>query len=231
MPSSNFIAADENLGVLGGVFKQLGVFPEVLQSPRVVRRVCESLSKEGLEPVRGMKIGSVRFLALNCPAPKQTVETLGFGKNRTLEIVESLTTRESAIQLRTILRKAERAMKNAGLITKPVQIGSRIFIPVVDRKAAPRAVAYNGNEVPPTVAATKKNRLQAAREDLSDRVAKKLKNPNGNPLMTVGEVAWALGKSTSSIYRFLDEGKLSWSKVHGRISTAMVMSLLQPTDL
>lgn len=194
-----------------------------------VRRVCESLAKEGLEPVHGMKIGSVRFLVLNCSAPKQkqTVETLVFGKNRRLEIVESSEARESAMQLRTMLRKAERAMKNAGLITEPVQIGSRIFIPVVGGKAEPHALAYKGNVMPPTIAATKKSRPQATPEDLSDRVAKKLNNPNGNPLMTVAEVAWALGKSKSSIYRFLDEGKLSWSKVHGRISTDTVRALLQ----
>jgi hypothetical protein len=44
-------------------------------------------------------------------------------------------------------------------------------------------------------------------EGLAKRVARKLKEPGGNPTMTVKEAAHAFSNSPKSIYRWLDEGK------------------------
>jgi len=62
-------------------------------------------------------------------------------------------------------------------------------------------------------------------------VARKLKDPDGNPVMTVEEVAFACSKSKSTIYRWVDEGKLHCARgVKGRIPTKEVKKLLEPSD-
>lgn len=63
---------------------------------------------------------------------------------------------------------------------------------------------------------------------VGDRVAIKLKNPQGNPTLSVEETAHVLGRSKPTIYRYLNEGKLVWSETRGRILTASVKSLLKP---
>jgi hypothetical protein len=66
---------------------------------------------------------------------------------------------------------------------------------------------------------------------LASRVARKLKDPDGNPVMTVKEVAFACSKSASTVYRWVNEGKLNWAPgVKGRIPTKDVKQMLQPSD-
>jgi excisionase family DNA binding protein len=65
---------------------------------------------------------------------------------------------------------------------------------------------------------------------LDGKVGKKLADPTAYPLMTVEEAAFALSKSKSTVYRLLSEGKLVWSKTKGRIPTASVRRLTQPSS-
>jgi len=62
--------------------------------------------------------------------------------------------------------------------------------------------------------------------DLENSVAAKL-NSKAPSLMTVAEAACALSKSKSTIYRYVDEDKLKWSKVKGRIPTSLVKRLME----
>jgi len=45
--------------------------------------------------------------------------------------------------------------------------------------------------------------------------------------MTVVEAACVLIVSESTIYRYVDEGKLKWSKIKGRIPTDLVKRLME----
>jgi excisionase family DNA binding protein len=67
------------------------------------------------------------------------------------------------------------------------------------------------------------------KQKLEERVRAKLQNQSPS-VMTVAEAAYALGKSESTIYRWLDEGKLRWSKTEGRIPTAEVRRLMEPDE-
>jgi excisionase family DNA binding protein len=59
---------------------------------------------------------------------------------------------------------------------------------------------------------------------------RKLENPKAFPLMSIQEVAAVTGKSVSTIYRWLDEGRLKKGKIPGRIQTSAVVSLLESAD-
>src|SRR5438552_317821 len=61
---------------------------------------------------------------------------------------------------------------------------------------------------------------------LADRVAVKLRNPEGCPSMSVEEVAHALDRSKKTVYRRLSEGSLDWSD-RGRVDTRSVKRLLR----
>lgn len=68
-------------------------------------------------------------------------------------------------------------------------------------------------------------------DDLANKVERKLKNPMGNPAMSVKEAAHALSRSEPTIYRLVDEGILSWIKgTKGRISTQSVKELIKTSD-
>jgi transcriptional regulator with XRE-family HTH domain len=83
--------------------------------------------------------------------------------------------------------------------------------------------------------ATQQHPLPTAEEEslsrekkLAERVARKLDNPKGNPVMTVEEVAFVFERSPKTIYRWIDEGKLHCSNAPGRILTSSVLALLRP---
>jgi hypothetical protein len=98
--------------------------------------------------------------------------------------------------------------------------------------SAPADVVASGTPVlaesAPTVLPTKKAKERSDPEMPANIVARKRKDPSGNPTMTVKEAAHALSKSASTIYRWITEDKLKWSPIRGRILTESVLSLLNP---
>jgi len=64
---------------------------------------------------------------------------------------------------------------------------------------------------------------------LEERVRTKLHSQAAS-LMTVAEAACALVKSNSTIYRYLNEGKLKWSRTKGRIPTNLVKRLMESEE-
>jgi hypothetical protein len=97
---------------------------------------------------------------------------------------------------------------------RPIWEGERIIVPLWPSG--------------PSVSTTESTNLEKNGSILEAKVARKLQASSGNPTMTVGEVAHACGKSKSTIYRWLGEDKLRWSKVPGRILTESVKRLLEP---
>jgi transcriptional regulator with XRE-family HTH domain len=61
---------------------------------------------------------------------------------------------------------------------------------------------------------------------LAELVEKKLNNPSLHQVMKTAEAAYALGKSRSTIHRYLNEGKLTRSNMPGSILTKSVLHLL-----
>lgn len=55
----------------------------------------------------------------------------------------------------------------------------------------------------------------------------KLKNPDSYPTLSVQEAAQAFGKAKSTIYRWLEQGKLTSTRARGRILTKSVNRLLR----
>ncbi len=85
--------------------------------------------------------------------------------------------------------------------------------------------------VPQTAGAGQAKPTPNQDSSLARSVARKLKDPDGNPVMKVAEVAFAFSKSHSTIYRWLIEGTLNWApRVKGRILTKDVKKLLEPSD-
>jgi hypothetical protein len=69
--------------------------------------------------------------------------------------------------------------------------------------------------------------IQSQRPDaMARRVREKLADPDGNPPFTVKEASFKLGKSRSTIYRWVVERKLKWHGSAGKIDTKSVKRLL-----
>jgi hypothetical protein len=65
---------------------------------------------------------------------------------------------------------------------------------------------------------------------LATRVARKLADPKGYPVMSYAEVAHALGQYPGTIRRRVREGKLPGTKMKGRIPTQEVIRLVKPDE-
>lgn len=90
------------------------------------------------------------------------------------------------------------------------QLGAEFFAKRKDQEAVAHTIEANVSEA-----------------SVSDRVAKKLRNPSGNPTMTIAEVMQVFSKSKATIYRWIEEGKLSRANIPGRIRTDSVIPLVE----
>ncbi len=70
-------------------------------------------------------------------------------------------------------------------------------------------------------------RQPALTKEEEEALKRKLGNPPVYPALSVREVAAAVGKSESTIYRWVETGKLKSSNVPGRVLTKSVKSLLK----
>jgi len=114
-------------------------------------------------------------------------------------------------------------IENEGLANEARTVGS-----VKSTPPAARPLPQPAGVFAPAQSASKKKK---GRDSLAEDVAKKLQDPGGHPFMSVQEVAFAVGKSTATIYRWLDTGKLARSHVAGRVPTDAVKRLFEkPTE-
>ena len=82
------------------------------------------------------------------------------------------------------------------------------------------AIASHQTAAPTAVDKSKKGQ--------AERVRAKLQDPAGqNQTMSVPDTQIALGRSRSTVYRLLAEGRLKWAKLTGRVRTDSVIDLLQ----
>jgi excisionase family DNA binding protein len=196
-----------------------------------IRRMCVRLESQGLILDGGIKIGRTRFIKIKLPDSSSPAagllnERVGIGRNRYFEILESPKI-EGATE---ILARVRRTMQWAKLNVEPVRLGKWILVPITEKTNSESVCRFEAKKALLSSSSTQKTGISSNPSSIvADRVERKLQNPGGNPTMTIVEVAYALGKSKSTIYRMLEDGVLLRTNVPGaiRIRTESVISLLQ----
>ncbi len=144
--------------------------------------------------------------------------------------------RTGSKQLQLIMQEANRIIRKK---TSPAAASALIdsigaYLQVADSKAAEdvlvdRLRKLGDGPVKKDVAAKMRHAvaLYGGEQRLEPTLCEKVANPALCPTMTVTEVAQVLKKSRSTVYRYLDEGKLTRARLRGAILTTSVASLLK----